>query len=108
MTTDALLLLLSSLGVIQSLFFAIYLFTSPRGHRLANVLFALLILSISVRVGKSVFNHFLVMDGAFRNVGLAAQLATGPLLWFYGLLLLQLKDTEALYEAARKQTTVHL
>ncbi len=92
MTTDALLLLLSSLGVIQSLFFAIYLFTSPRGHRLANVLFALLILSISVRVGKSVFNHFLVMDGAFRNVGLAAQLATGPLLWFYGLLLLQLKD----------------
>ena len=92
MNSESLLLLLSSLGVVQSIFLSIYLLSVRQGHRLANITFALLMLSYAVRIGKSIFNHFLDIESTYRNIGLSAQLTTGPLLWFYGLLILQVRD----------------
>ncbi len=75
---------LSNLGVVQGLFLAIYLLLLKRGNRLANFLLAMLLISLTVRVGKSVFNHYLDLHSWQRNLGLAGFLMVGPFLFFYG------------------------
>ncbi|MEM9930561.1 MAG: helix-turn-helix domain-containing protein, partial [Bacteroidota bacterium] len=46
-------------------------------------------LGLSVRVGKSVFNHYLELDPWQRNLGLAGFLTVGPFLWLYGKALIE-------------------
>ena len=75
---------LSNLGVVQGLFLAIYLLLLKRGNRLSNYLLALLLISLTIRVGKSVFNHYLDLYPWQRNLGLAGFLMVGPFLLLYG------------------------
>ncbi|WKN44144.1 hypothetical protein [Tunicatimonas pelagia] len=82
---------LSNLGVAQGVFLAFYLLRLKSEPRLANRLLALLLLALSVRVGKSVFNHYLTLEPWQRNLGLAGFLLVGPFLWFYGKSLFQKK-----------------
>ncbi len=75
---------LSNLGVAQGLFLAIYLLLLKRGHRLSNYLLAFLLISLTIRVGKSVFNHYLELAPWQRNLGLSGFLMVGPFLYLYG------------------------
>lgn len=87
MVAKGVILVLSCLGVIQALFLCVYLF-SLRDRR-SNVLLAFLLLSLTVRIGKSVVYVYLDLDPRIRNLAIAFILATGPLLWLYGKELLE-------------------
>ena len=79
---------LSSLGVIQALFLAIYLLQLKSRTRIRNVMLAFMLLGVSIRVGKSVLNYYLELEPWHRNWGLAGFLTVGPWLYFYGKSLL--------------------
>jgi AraC-like DNA-binding protein len=87
MVAKGVILVLSCLGVIQALFLCAYLF-SLRDRR-SNLLLAFLLLSLTVRIGKSVWFVYLDLDPRIRNVAIATVLATGPLLWLYGKAILE-------------------
>ncbi|MEL6303377.1 MAG: AraC family transcriptional regulator [Bacteroidota bacterium] len=88
MTKDILILVLSCLGLCQALFLCVYLFTLKKGERSANILLALVILGLTIRIGKSVLNVYLDLEPWQRNLGLSGVLLTGPSLWLYGKVLL--------------------
>lgn len=87
MVANGVILVLSCLGVIQALFLCVYLFSL--GDRRSNQLLAFLLLSLTVRIGKSVWFVYLDLDPRIRNVAIATVLATGPLLWLYGKAILE-------------------
>ncbi|RDY59953.1 helix-turn-helix domain-containing protein [Flagellimonas nanhaiensis] len=88
MDRDAIILVLSCLGVAQALFLSVYLLTLKTGNRKANVFLAMAILGITIRVGKSILNTYLDLQPWQRNLGLSGILLTGPFLWFYGKVLI--------------------
>ncbi len=49
---------------------------------------ALLLLGLSIRIGKSVLNVYFDLEPWHRNLGLSGILLAGPFLWFYGRVLL--------------------
>lgn len=79
------LVLLSSVGALQSLFFAIYLLTLNKGNRLANRLLAWLLLALTARVAKSAGYYFTNdhLPTIVQNLGFAANTAIAPLLYLY-------------------------
>ena len=79
-----LLFFLASLGLGLSLFFSVVLLRWKRPVLLANQLLGLLLLLLSLRITKSVFYHFAELPLVIKNLGLAANLAVGPLLYLYG------------------------
>lgn len=91
MAEDSVILVLSCLGVAQSLFLSIYLLTLRKGNRKSNVFLALTILGLTLRIGKSVLNVYLDLEPWQRNLGLSGILLTGPSIWFYGKTLLMSK-----------------
>lgn len=76
-------LLIGSIGVILSLFFASYLLITRRQQPLANIFLALYLLAFGLRIGKSLFYNYIPIDPVIRNVFLGVLLAVGPSLWFY-------------------------
>ena len=85
---SSLVLVLASIGVIQALFLCAYLFSLRAGNRQAQLFLALILLGLSIRIGKSVFNHFWELDPWMRNIGLAGFLMVGPSLWLYARALI--------------------
>ncbi|TPN87983.1 helix-turn-helix domain-containing protein [Aquimarina algicola] len=96
------ILVLSCLGVFQALFLCIYLFSLQKGNRLANRLLALVLLGLTIRIGKSIFHNYIALDPRIRNLAIAAILTVGPFLWWYGKALFQ-KD----FSISKKQF-IHL
>lgn len=88
MSKEVVILVLSCLGITQALFLSLYLITLKKGSRSANVFLALVILGLTIRIGKSVLNVYLNLEPWQRNLGLSGVLLTGPSLWFYGKVLL--------------------
>ncbi|WP_396591074.1 helix-turn-helix domain-containing protein [Allomuricauda sp. R78024] len=88
MDKNAIILVLSCLGIAQAFFLSFYLFTLKKGNRKANVFLALVILGLTIRIGKSVLNVHLNLEPWQRNLGLSGILLTGPFLWLYGKSLL--------------------
>ena len=86
---EAIAMIAASLGVFQALLLIGHLLTLDRGNRLAHRLFALMLLGLSIRVAKSVFNYYLVLDPWVRNLGLAGLLLVGPSFWLYGKVITQ-------------------
>ncbi|OJJ15692.1 hypothetical protein BKI52_38065 [marine bacterium AO1-C] len=84
------LVLLSSVGALQSLFFAIYLFTLSNGNRAANRMLAWLLLALTGRVAKSVGYYFTSdnLPTMLENLGFGANTAITPLLYLYFLAFL--------------------
>ena len=82
--TREIIAVLSNLGTVQGLFLAIYLLLLKNGNKRANHMLAFLLLALTVRVGKSVLNHYLDLEPWQRNLGLAGFLAVGPFLLLYG------------------------
>lgn len=84
MTSTVVLVVLSSVGLSLSGFFSLYLLNAKRWRSLANTLLGLLLLALTFRIGKAVFFNFLELPLYIKNLGLAANLAAGPLLFLYG------------------------
>lgn len=84
---DVLLLVLCSLGIAQGLFLCVYLITLKKGNRLAHRFLVLVILGLTIRIGKSILNVYLNLDSWQRNLGIAGILIVGPSIWLYGKIL---------------------
>ncbi len=82
--SEGLVAILSSIGVIQGLLIAGYLLQLDSGNRQSNQLLAVVIIGLSIRIGKSVLNYYFLLEGWHRNIGLAGFLLVGPALFFYG------------------------
>jgi AraC-like DNA-binding protein len=89
MITDAVVLVLSCLGVVQALFLCGYLFTVK--DRRSNILLALVLLGLTLRIGKSVLYNYIPLEPWMRNLAMAGILMTGPFLWFYGKAIFEKK-----------------
>lgn len=88
MAQDAIVLVLSCLGLAQAIFLCTYLLTLKKGNRKANIFLVLFLLGLTIRIGKSVLNVYLDLEPWQRNLGISGILLAGPFLWFYGRLLL--------------------
>ncbi|WP_025742833.1 helix-turn-helix domain-containing protein [Aquimarina pacifica] len=91
MIKEGFILVLSCLGLAQALFLCFYLFTLKKGNKKANRLLAFVLLGLTIRIGKSVFNNYIVLEPWQRNLGISGILMSGPFLWFYGKALLNKK-----------------
>ncbi|TMM58790.1 helix-turn-helix transcriptional regulator [Maribacter algarum] len=85
---NSIVLVLSSLGIAQALFLCVYLLTLKKGNRKANLFLAFVLLGLTIRIGKSILNVYLVLEPWQRNLGISGVMMAGPFLWFYGRLLL--------------------
>ena len=88
METTLLLVILSTVGLVLSSFFGCFLLFSQRWRSLGNTLLGLLLVFLSLRIGKAIFYNFIELPLFIKNIGLAANLAVGPLLYFYGKVIL--------------------
>jgi len=89
MDTDNIILLLSFIGLVQAVFLMIYLFSLKKGNSIAHKFLALIILGLTMRIGKSVLNEYLQLEAWQRNLGISGILLVGPMLWLYGKALLK-------------------
>ena len=71
---------LSSVGLGVSSFFGFFLL---RNNKLENRLLAWLLIALSLRIAKSIFYIHVELPLVIKNMGLAANLAVGPLLYLY-------------------------
>lgn len=88
MVTNNIILILASLGLIQGVFLSVYLFTLKQGNRISNSFLAIILIGLTVRIGKSVFGYYMPLEAWQRNIGTSGILAVGPFLWFYGISLI--------------------
>ena len=73
--------ILSSFGLGLSFFFGIVFL---RNKRLENRILGLLLIIFALRITKSILYSFVALPLFVKNLGLAANLAVGPLLYLYG------------------------
>ena len=78
-----LLVLFSSLGVLNGFFLVIYFIFINKEDKKTNRLLALLFLSITIRIGKSVLFYFTELNEQFIHIGLVASSMIGPFLFLY-------------------------
>ncbi len=83
------LFFLATSGLSLSLFFSVVLFRLKGTRQFANRILGLLLFCLSLRITKSVFYNFIELPLVVKNLGLAANLAIGPLLYLYGKSLFQ-------------------
>ncbi len=77
-------IIVSIIGIINSFILIIYALTTKKGKKEANFYFALLILTISLRVSHSVFVTFYPnLNAFFLILGLAGFLSIGPAYYFF-------------------------
>ncbi len=84
------LILSSGFGVLLGVFLTVLLLSYPKGNSVANKVLCILILTLSFRVGKSVFME--LGDGIDLRlifIGLGTQLTLGPLFYLYTQLLIK-------------------
>ncbi len=81
------ILVLGFLGIAQALFLMIYLFSLKTGNRRANVLLGLVLLGLTIRIGKAVLLNHGPLEPWARNLGISGFLLVGPALWYYGRVL---------------------
>lgn len=93
MLTNNLILVLATLGLFQGCFLFIYLITLKRGNRKLNVYLSLILLGLTIRIGKSVLGYYMPLEAWQKNIGISGSLIVGPFLWFYGLILFQRSTT---------------
>lgn len=88
MLTNSFILVLASVGLIQGVFLSVYLLHLTKGNRQANLFLGLVILGVTIRIGKSVMDYYLPLEAWQRNLGISGILLAGPFLWFYGMTLI--------------------
>ena len=83
------ILVLGCLGVAQALFLSAYLLTLKRGNRAANIFLGLVLVGLTIRIGKAVVFNYTYLDPWVRNLGISGFLLVGPAVWQYGQALLK-------------------
>ncbi|MEM9329062.1 MAG: helix-turn-helix transcriptional regulator [Bacteroidota bacterium] len=79
-----LLFFFSALGAFNGLLVALYFLLIAKPKHTSNYFLGLLLLTLSIRTGKSVFLYFNPhLAGVFLQVGMSACLFIGPSLYFY-------------------------
>lgn len=78
-----LLVIFSSLGVLNGFFLIIYFLFIDKEDRKVKQLLGLLFLVITVRIGKSVLFYFTELNVQFIHIGLVASSMIGPFLFLY-------------------------
>ena len=80
-----LLVIFSLIGVVNSLILVVYFLITKKGLKIQNRIFAFLILSLTVRISKSIL-FFVFSDSIYYLIlviGLAGFLLVGPLMWLF-------------------------
>ncbi len=93
MLIDNTILILSSIGLFQGFFLSTYLITLKTGKRSLNIYLGLMLLGLTVRIGKSVLGYYIPLEAWQKNIGISGTLIVGPFLWLYGASILKKKDT---------------
>jgi hypothetical protein len=84
MLDKEILLFISGLGAVQSIFFALYTITKRHLKFVENLLLTFLFAALALRVGKSVLWYFYRdVSITILNIGFAAHFAISPLLFLY-------------------------
>jgi len=83
-STTEILFILSAVGSSNGLILAVYLFFVRKNKSIAQLFLALLLLMLSIRIGKSVFLYFNpdLLKG-YLQIGLSACFFIGPSLYYY-------------------------
>ena len=93
----------SALGAFNGLVLSLYFIFFSKPKSLSNVFLGLLLFTLSIRVGKSVFFYFNpYLSKTYLQIGLSACFLIGPFLYFY-LLYAQRKDTRL-----RQKDLIHI
>lgn len=88
--SNQILFFLSALGVFNSVFLSCYFLSFKQNKTKSDLFFGLLLLSLSIRIGKSVFYNFNPqLSKTYLQIGLSACFLIGPLLYFYVRSVLQ-------------------
>src|SRR5688572_8237542 len=93
MIANNLILVLAWLGLFQALLLCFYLFTLKKGNQKSNILLALLLFGLTVRICKSVLGYYIPLEAWQRNIGISGIFISGPCLWFYGISLFEKNKT---------------
>ena len=80
---ESILLIFCALGIAKSVFFACCLISFRDGNKVSNRIFSALLIAVAIRLAKSLTYYFFVLDPVFMNIGYAAHVAIGPLLFLY-------------------------
>lgn len=86
LNANLLLLILSSIGVLNGLMLSMYFLVVIKPKELQNYFLGTLLLLLSIRIGKSVILYFLPDTtgiGVYLHVGLSAWFLIGPFLYFF-------------------------
>lgn len=87
---NQILFFLSALGVFNSVVLSFYFLFFKQNKAKSDLFLGLLLLSLSVRIGKSVFYNFNPqLSKTYLQIGLSACFLIGPLLYFYVRSILQ-------------------
>jgi len=88
--SNQILFFLSALGVFNSIVLSFYFLFFKHKKSKSDLFLGLLLLSLSVRIGKSVFYNFNPqLSKTYLQIGLSACFLIGPLLYFYVKSVLQ-------------------
>lgn len=93
MLANNIILVLATLGLFQGVFLSIYLITLKKGNRELNMYLSLILLGLTIRIGKSVLGYYMPLEAWQKNIGISGSLIVGPFLWFYGITLFQKSKT---------------
>lgn len=87
---NQILFFLSAIGVFNSVILGFYFLFFKRNKVISDVFLGLLLLSLSTRIGKSVFYNFNPqLSKTYLQIGLSACFLIGPLLYFFVRSILQ-------------------
>ncbi len=87
---NQILFFLSALGVFNSIVLSFYFLFFKHNKNKSDLFLGLLLLSLSIRIGKSVFYNFNPqLSKTYLQIGLSACFLIGPLLYFYVRSILQ-------------------
>ena len=87
------ILVLATLGLFQGFLLFIYLINLKKGNRKLNVYLSLILLGLTIRIGKSILGYYVPLEAWQKNIGISGSLIVGPFLWFYGIILFQKSKT---------------
>lgn len=81
---EHILFFVSAIGVFNGLVLSLYIFLRKKARSLATVFLGIMLLAISIRVGKSVFVYFNHdLPRPYRQIGLSACFLIGPAVYYF-------------------------
>jgi len=94
MPSNSIIQVLASLGLFQGIILSVYLLNLRKGNRKLNIYLGLILLGLTMRIGKSIVGYYFPLEAWQKNIGISGSLIVGPFLWLYGLTLFQRTKNE--------------